>query len=413
MADPVAPYLIAIAAGDLAFQELGERSGVYAEPSMLAAAVSEFEDMEEMIGAAEELYGEYRWGRYDLLVLPPSFPFGGMENPRLTFVTPTILAGDKSLVSLIAHELAHSWSGNLVTNASWDDFWLNEGFTVYFENRIMEAVYGRERAAMLADLGWSDMMGDVEDLGGLTSADTQLHLDLEGRDPDEGMTDIAYEKGAVFLRTVEETVGRARFDEWLRDYFDRNAFQPQTSAGLIADMRANLFEGDEADEIGLERWIYEPGLPENAVHVQSNRFRAVDQAIANFASDGEVTVINWPEWTTQERLRFINGLPRALDTDRLEALESTFNLNTAQNSEIRFAWLMLAIANRYDDARDSTESFLLSMGRRKFVAPLFEALMGEGNWGERQARRIYREARPRYHSITTNTVDETVGISDG
>ncbi len=413
MADPVAPYLIAIAAGDLAFQELGERSGVYAEPSMLAAAVSEFEDMEEMIGAAEELYGEYRWGRYDLLVLPPSFPFGGMENPRLTFVTPTILAGDKSLVSLIAHELAHSWSGNLVTNASWDDFWLNEGFTVYFENRIMEAVYGRERAAMLADLGWSDMMGDVEDLGGLTSADTQLHLDLAGRDPDEGMTDIAYEKGAVFLRTVEETVGRARFDEWLRDYFDRNAFQPQTSAGLIADMRANLFEGDEADEIGLERWIYEPGLPENAVHVQSNRFRAVDQAIASFASDGEVTVINWPEWTTQERLRFINGLPRELDDDRLEMLESTFSLNQAQNSEIRFAWLMLAIANRYDDARDSTERFLLGMGRRKFVAPLFEALMGEGNWGERQARRIYREARPRYHSITTNTVDELVGTSDG
>ncbi|MEM8697211.1 MAG: M1 family metallopeptidase [Pseudomonadota bacterium] len=413
MTDPVAPYLIAIAAGDLAFQELGERSGVYAEPSMLSAAASEFEDLEEMISAAEELYGEYRWGRYDLLVLPPSFPFGGMENPRLTFVTPTILAGDKSLVSLIAHELAHSWSGNLVTNASWDDFWLNEGFTVYFENRIMEAVYGRERAAMLADLGWADMMADVEDLGGLTSPDTRLHLDLEGRDPDDGMTDIAYEKGAVFLRTIEETVGRARFDAWLRDYFDRNAFQPQTSAGLIADMRANLFEGDEADTIGLERWIYEPGLPENAVHVQSNRFRAVDRAIASFGESGEVTVVNWPEWTTQERLRFIDGLPREMDAERLETLESAFSLNDARNSEIRFAWLKLAIANRYDDARDSVEEFLLSMGRRKFVAPLFEALMAEGDWGQPFARRIYAEARPRYHAITANTVDETVRPSDG
>ncbi|WP_246263222.1 M1 family metallopeptidase [Parasphingopyxis algicola] len=413
MADPVAPYLIAIAIGDLAFQELGERSGVYAEPSMLSAAASEFEDLEEMIAAAEELYGEYRWGRYDLLVLPPSFPFGGMENPRLTFVTPTILAGDKSLVSLIAHELAHSWSGNLVTNASWDDFWLNEGFTVYFENRIMEAVYGTEQAAMLADLGWADMMADVEDLGGLTSPDTRLHLDLEGRDPDDGMTNIAYEKGAVFLRTVEETVGRARFDAWLRDYFDRNAFRPQTSAGLIADMDANLFQGEEAAQIGLDQWIYEPGLPENAVHVQSNRFRAVDQAIANFTDSGEVAVINWPEWTTQERLRFLDGLPRELDEERLEALESTFDLNDARNSEIRFAWLKLAIANRYDDARDSVEDFLLGMGRRKFVAPLFEALMAEGDWGRPFARRIYGEARPRYHSVTTNTVDETVGMSDG
>ncbi|MEO1168133.1 MAG: M1 family metallopeptidase [Pseudomonadota bacterium] len=413
MADPVAPYLIAIAAGDLAFQELGERSGVYAEPSLLAAAASEFEDLEEMIAAAEELYGEYRWGRYDLLVLPAAFPFGGMENPRLTFVTPTILAGDKSLVSLIAHELAHSWSGNLVTNASWDDFWLNEGFTVYFENRIMEAVYGREQAEMLADLGWTDMMADVEDLGGLTSDDTRLHLDLEGRDPDDGMTNIAYEKGAVFLRTIEETVGRARFDAWLRDYFDRNAFRPQTSAGLIADMRANLFEGDEADEIGIEQWIYEPGLPENAVHVQSNRFRAVDQAIANFAENGEVTVINWPDWTTQERLRFLDGLPREMDEERLDALQESFSLNTARNSEIRFAWLKLAIANRYDAARDSAEAFLLSMGRRKFVAPLFEALMAEGEWGQPFARRVYREARPRYHAITTGTVDETVPLSDG
>ncbi|MGJ8537126.1 MAG: M1 family metallopeptidase [Parasphingopyxis sp.] len=412
MAEPVAPYLIAIAAGDLAFQELGDRSGVYAEPSMLASAVEEFEDIEEMITAAEGLYGDYRWGRYDLLVLPPSFPFGGMENPRLTFVTPTILAGDKSLVSLIAHELAHSWSGNLVTNASWDDFWLNEGFTVYFENRIMEAVYGRERAAMLADLGWTDMMDDIEEVGGLTSPDTQLHLDLTGRDPDDGMTDIAYEKGAVFLRTIEETVGRARFDAWLTDYFSRNAFQPQTSERLIADLRANLFTGTEADDLGLERWIYEPGLPENAVHIQSNRFRAVDQAIANFTESGSVTVANWRDWTTQERQRFLNGLPRELDDDRLEALESTFGLNEARNSEIRFAWLKLAIANRYDDARDSAEEFLLSMGRRKFVAPLFEALMAEGEWGQPLARRIYAEARPRYHSVTTNTVDETVGTSD-
>ncbi|NNC72744.1 MAG: M1 family metallopeptidase [Sphingomonadaceae bacterium] len=409
MNQAVAPYLIAIAAGDLAFQELGPRSGVYAEPSMIDAAASEFEDIEAMIDAAEDLYGEYRWGRYDLLVLPPSFPFGGMENPRLTFVTPTILSGDKSLVSLVAHELAHSWSGNLVTNASWDDFWLNEGFTVYFENRIMEAVYGEARAQMLADLGWADMMGSIDDAGGLEAADTQLHLDLANRDPDDGMTDIAYEKGAVFLRTIEHTVGRERFDAWLRSYFDRNAFQPQTSAGLIADMRANLFEGSEADEIDIERWVYEPGLPENAVHVESPRLRLVDRAAQSFAGGGQTANVAWDRYTTQEKLRFLHALPRELPEDYLATLDDEFGLNEANNSEIRFAWLMLAIANRYDPARASVEEFLTSMGRRKFVAPLFTALSEQGDWGTPFARRIYERARPTYHSVTTGTVDETLG----
>ncbi|MCA1748167.1 MAG: aminopeptidase [Sphingomonadales bacterium] len=312
MENPVPTYLIAIAIGDLEFREIGERSGVYAEPSVVEEAAAEFEDLPEMIDAAEQLYGPYRWGRYDLLVLPAAFPFGGMENPRLTFVTPSILAGDKSLVSLIAHELAHSWSGNLVTNASWDDFWLNEGFTTYFENRIMEAVYGRATAEMLADLGWSDMMADVEDIGGLEHADTRLHLDLSGRDPDSGMTNIAYEKGAVFLRTIEQAVGRERLDAWLRGYFDRYAFEPQTSEGLIRDMRAHLFEGGEAEEIDIERWIYEPGLPENAVHVTSARFGLVDRAIASFMRGGQTVNVGWDDWTTQERQRFLNGLPREM-----------------------------------------------------------------------------------------------------
>jgi len=412
MEQAVAPYLIAIAAGDLEFREIGPRSGVYAEPSVADGAAEEFSDLETMIDAAEELYGPYRWGRYDLLVLPASFPFGGMENPRLTFVTPTVLAGDKSLVSLIAHELAHSWSGNLVTNATWNDFWLNEGFTVYFENRIMESVYGPERAAMLADLGWADMLQSIDEAGGLAADDTRLHLDLGGRDPDDGMTDIAYEKGAVFLRSVESMVGRARFDAWLRDYFDRHAFQPQTSAGLIHDMRANLFEGSEADDIGLEQWIYEPGLPENAVHIESARFGLVDRAIASFMRGGQTVNVSWQSWTTQERLRFLNGLPRDISNEYLATLDGEFGLSEAGNSEIRFAWLRLAIANRYDPAKASAEEFLTSMGRRKFVAPLFEALMAQGDWGRPFARRIYRIARPRYHSVTTNTVDETVGTSD-
>src|SRR3546814_415350 len=245
MDKPVAPYLLALAVGDSAFQSLGPRTGVYAEPSMLKAAANELVDTEKMVEAAERLYGPYQWGRYDMIVLPPAFPFGGMENPRLTFLTPTILAGDKSLVSLIAHELAHSWSGNLVTNATWADFWLNEGVTTYIESRIMEEVYGRERAAQLIELGWEELEAAIREAG-VDSPSTRLHLDLADRDPDEGMSSIAYDKGAAFLRTIDRAVGRQRFDQWLRGYFDRHAFQPITSALFLADLRQHLIQGDEA-----------------------------------------------------------------------------------------------------------------------------------------------------------------------
>ena len=407
----VPPYLIAVGAGGLAFEEIGPRSGVYAEPSVVEGAASEFKDLERMIDAAESLYGPYRWGRYDLLVLPPSFPFGGMENPTLTFVTPTVLAGDRSLVSLIAHELAHSWSGNLVTNSNWNDFWLNEGFTVYFENRIMEKVYGKERADMLAALGYADLQEQIEALGGPEAADTQLHLDLAGRDPDDGMTDVAYEKGALFLRTIEKAVGRERLDTWLRGYFDRNAFQPQTSAGMLADMREHLFAGEEPP-VDLDAWVYQPGIPEGAAVPTSDRFGRLDESIAAFTDGGSATDLDWGDWTTQERLYFLNGLPREMPAARLKALDDALSLSDSGNSEIRFAWLRLAIANRYDPAKPSAEEFLSSQGRRKFVEPLFEALMAEGAWGQPFARELYRRVRARYHSVTSSTIDRIVPLEE-
>lgn len=415
MDKPVAPYLIAIAAGDIAFKPTGPRSGVWAEPSQLERVANEFSETEAMIKAAEGLYGPYEWGRYDVLVLPPSFPFGGMENPLLTFATPTVVAGDKSLTSLVAHELAHSWSGNLVTNATWNDFWLNEGFTSYFENRIMETIYGRERAAMEADLAWTSMQESIADVGGLESADTQLQLNLGAeRDPDEGMTQVAYDKGATFLRTIERAVGRERFDAYLKGYFARHAFQPMTSAGFLADIRQHLFADDPqtAQTIGLDAWVYQPGLPANAVHIQSPAFPAVDAAAKTFAAGGQAAAI--PNWgTTWEMVRFLDQLPREMTADQLAALDQRFSLNAAGNSEIRFAWLKLALANQYAPATRSAEQFLTSMGRRKFVQPLFQILMEQGSWGQTLATRIYRTARPGYHSVTTGTVDPIVGYQAG
>ncbi|KTW17807.1 M1 family metallopeptidase [Sphingomonas sanguinis] len=409
MDKPVAPYLIALAIGDLKFKPLSAHTGIWTEPAMLDKAAWEFAGLDKFVTAAEGLYGPYRWGRYDVLVLPPSFPFGGMENPTLTFATPTVLAGDRSLVSLIAHELAHSWSGNLVTNATWDDFWLNEGFTSYFENRIMESMYGKRRAAMEADLAWTDMQNAVKEAGGPQSPDTKLHLDLNAaRDPDDGMTQIAYDKGATFLRTIESVVGRPRWDAYLRSYFDRHAFQPQTSAGFLADLKANLLKPGEAEKIGVDQWVYQPGIPANAVHVRSDAFPAIDAAAKAFAAGGPVSAVP-DKVTTQEYVRFLDQLPRRLSAERLAALDGRFHWNETGNSEIRFAWLRLALANRYQPAEASAEQFLTSQGRRKFVAPLFQQLQGQGEWGKALAARIYDKARSGYHSVTQVTVDRLLG----
>jgi aminopeptidase N len=405
MDKPVAPYLIAIAVGDIAFQPLGPRTGVYAEPATLPRAAAELVDTERMVDAAERLYGPYRWGRYDMIVLPPAFPYGGMENPTLTFLTPTFIAGDRNLVGLVAHELAHSWSGNLVTNAVWADSWLNEGFTSYFENRIMEALYGTGRASQEAALSWADMETALKELGP-NAPGTRLH-DPSGADS----SGIVYDKGSAFLRTVERTVGRERFDRYLRSYFDRHAFQPMTSARFLADLRTNLVRGDRALEqrLRLDQWVYQPGLPENAARPDPQAFATVDAALQRFSAGGAASAIPYSGWTTAERLRFLNGLPRELATQRLAELDRAFSFSQSGNAETLFAWLKLAIGNRYEPAVPATERFLTAMGRRKFVAPLFQALVEEGEWGRPIAIRIYRRARPSYHAVTTGTVDKTLG----
>ena len=407
MDKPVAPYLIAIAVGDLAFRDLGPRTGVWTEPVMLDKAEAELVDTEKMVAAAEKLFGPYRWGRYDMLVLPPSFPFGGMENPTLTFLTPTFIAGDKSLTSLIAHELAHSWSGNLATNATWADFWLNEGTTTYAERRIVEAVYGEKVAKQQVALGIDAIGEAIADAGGAGGADTRLHLDLTKRNPDDGLTDIAYEKGAAFLRMIEANVGRDKFDAFMRGWFDRHAFKPVTSAMFLADLRQYLVKGDEALEakLQLDRWVYQPGIPSNAIPADPKAFAEVDAAVAAFPANGTPPPA-WNGWTSDERLRFLNRLPRKLPKARLDALDQALALTTTGNNEVLFAWLELAVANRYDPAVPAVERFLATQGRRKFVRPLFKALAEDKQWGLPIAQRLYPKVRPLYHPVTAGSVDE-------
>lgn len=412
MTHAIPPYLIAVAVGDLQFRSLGKRTGVYTEPAMIEKSAFELADTEKMVAATEKIYGAYAWGRYDLLVLPPSFPFGGMENPMLTFATPTILAGDKSLVSLVAHELAHSWSGNLVTNATWRDFWLNEGFTTYLERRIIEAVYGKPRREMEATLGRRSL---EEELATMDERDEILHVDLKGRDPDDGFTGVPYEKGALFLRHLEETVGREKFDRFVRSYFNSHAFQSITTETFVDYLNENLLTANPnlVSRTDVDEWIYKAGLPKNAPVPQSDAFGKVATEAQNFVS-GKTTAsaIQTKSWTTQEWLHFLTSLPQDLGAAKMTELDKTFNLTSRGNSEIAFQWLLMSIKNNYAAANSRLEEFLTSIGRRKFVRPLF-AELAKTPEGTKRATAIYTKARPGYHPITQASIDAILKWQSG
>ncbi len=406
MATPVPSYLIALAVGDLAFSPLGERAGVWSEPSVVSRAAWEFADTEKMIEAAEALFGPYRWQRYELLVLPPSFPYGGMENPRLTFATPTLLAGDRSLVDVVAHELAHSWSGNLVTNKTWSDFWLNEGFTTYCERRIVERVFGRERSEMEWVLGRQSLekLGRTEAPG-----DLALVPDVAGRDPDAVLSEVAYQKGALLLLTIEQAVGRERFDAFLRGWFDGHAFSSVSTADFVNDLDRRLFPSGRPPGFDLDAWLKSPGIPAGAAETSSTAFAKVDAARAGWLA-GSLSAEELPaaaaaaRWSTLEWLRFLSDLPVDLPAEKAADLDAAFRLSESKNTEIAFQWHLLSVSNGYPGDGPRLETFLTSIGRRKYLKPLYEAL-AKTPAGKERAISIYRKARAGYHPIAVETVD--------
>ena len=399
MPQAIPSYLIALAVGDLDFKAMGERTGVYAEPSILDAAAAEFEDTESMLIATEKRYGPYSWDRYDLLILPPSFPFGGMENPRLSFITPTVIAGDKSLVSLIAHELAHSWSGNTVTNATWRDLWLNEGFTTYLTYRIMEIVYGTDRYNMEAVLGYQDLEFDI---GDKDAADQILAIDLRGRHPDDVFSNIPYEKGALFLRELEQKVGRDNFDNFLTEYFKKFAFQSITTDEFLEYLNDTLVK-QHPDKISAERiqqWVFEAGIPEGAPKPESNAFAVVDTARANWLSKAlAASAIDTNNWTVHEWLYFLNNMPDALSTEQMSELDAAFNLTASKNNEIAHSWLLMSVRNWYEPALPRLHEYLTTIGRNKLVKPLYRELAKTPE-GKALGKKAFDQAKPGYHPLT-------------
>lgn len=400
-------YLLALAVGDFRFAAIDERTGVYAEPEMIEKVRHEFADMGKMVHTAEQLYGPYRWGRYDVIVLPPGFPIGGMENPKLTFCTPTVIAGDRSLVNLIAHELAHNWSGNLVTNATWDDIWMNEGFTVYFERRISEAMNDKSYADMLWELGYQDLEVAVEDFGKDSRA-TWLKQDLKGKDADEGLSDIPYEKGALFLCLLERNLGREKWDIFLKQYFNAHAFQTISTEQFLAYLDQEILKGDSNlyHKLNINAWVYGPGIPENAPRAGQERFEKVNIQRDIFLNNGDAKQLVTNNWTTHEWLHFLRKMPKPLKLEQMKALDETFKFTQAGNSEIADLWFLMSLAADYKPAYLEMEKFLSTTGRQKFILPIYTEMMKTGK--EAMAKQLYQKYKANYHPLAQGKLDKIV-----
>lgn len=414
MKQAIPAYLIALVVGDIEYTELGESCGVYSEPELTEQCKYEFVDLPKMIKTAENIYGEYRWDQYDLVILPYSFPFGGMENPRLTFANPTLIAGDRSLISVVAHELAHSWSGNLVTNATWNDFWLNEGFTVYFENRIMEAMYGKEIADINAVIEYQDLLTSIQDIEQSEHPeDTQLKLQLENRNPDDGMTDIAYVKGAFFLRTLEKLIGRIKFDGFLTSYFDSHAFKTITTESFVQYLNEELLIPNNI-KFDTDEWIYHPGIPTNCIKINSQRLLDM-QAWADRVNAGEGVFtceyknIKRADRVTQEWQAFVRKLSPELSTEVLNEIDSILMLSAEANPAIKSDWFILNINAGNKTIRPFIEAYLIKIGRRWYIESIYQALVDSGLKGDKEfAISTFEKAKNGYHFVSKSTIEEVL-----
>lgn len=411
MPQPIPSYLLAIAVGNLYFSPLGETTGVYTEPELLDASVYEFANTQAMLDEAVKQFGPYQWGRYDLLILPPSFPYGGMENPRLSFITPSLLAGDRSLVSVIAHELAHSWSGNLVTNATWRDGWLNEGMTSYLEARLMEIIYDSDRVDEERVLGYEELLLNFDSVPIEQQA---LAPRFDSGDPDDFQGTIAYHKGQLLLQYLENKFGREAFDPFLASYFDKFEFQTITTEVFVDYLDANLLQSQPGvvSRQQVEQWLYEPGLPDDAPIPTSSTLDSAAAVAAAWAL-GEVEVQDIPAaaWSPQAMVHFLNSLPADLSVDRLTELDDALRLSATRNAEIGRTWFIQVAQRRYEPAYAKLQEHLNRYGRTRLIAPVYGALAENGQDLE-WAQSMFADARSNYHPITIAAISRLLPFAD-
>ncbi|MFN8275756.1 MAG: leukotriene A4 hydrolase C-terminal domain-containing protein [Flavobacteriaceae bacterium] len=400
-------YLMAIAVGDIGFKSIDNRTGVYAEKSVLDKAAWEFDELGKMVTAAEKLFGPYRWGRYDVLVLPPSFPYGGMENPNLTFLTPGVIAGDRSLTSLLAHELGHSWSGNLVTNATWNDVWLNEGFTTYVEHRIGEAIFGIQEAKMQDVLSRKTLTDNMQDYGSKNPA-TQLKVNVDDQNADESLSDIPYEKGYAFLQTVENVVGRKTFDQFITEYFNAHAFQSITTEDFFKYFNKHLIKGNKAlaDKIKAEDWIYKPDIPSNIITPVSEDFNAIDQIQKTWRQTG-LKGLSAKIKSTNKKQHFIDYLPADMTVKEMADIDKEFNFTQGGNFVIKRQWFVQAIRHQYKPAYPAIELFMMATSRTGSLQTLYKEMVKTPE-GKTWAKQIFEKAKSGYHLTTVQDLQKTL-----
>ncbi|HYA50303.1 MAG TPA: M1 family metallopeptidase, partial [Streptosporangiaceae bacterium] len=394
-------YLLALAAGRLEGRDIGPRSMVWAEPSQLAAAAWEFAGIEQILATAEELLGPYAWGRADLLVLPPSYPYGGMENPQLIFLTPTLIAGDRSLVTVLAHEIAHAWTGNLVTAASLDHFWVNEGFTVFAEREITARMIGRDLTELQAAVGRADLEADLGYLAGQPGL-TRLRLDLRGVDPDVASSYVALEKGYLFLRAIAESAGTGRFLGFLRDFLSAFRFRSVTGEQVVAFARERLPGAVDYDE-----WLRGTGLPADAPAVASPLLDAV-RAVGQAAPGPDVAAA----WSADEWQVYLAGLRPPVPAGLLAELDGRYHLTVSANPEILRLWLTAALRSGYPAAVPAAVDLLGRVGRLKFLKPLYDALASNPDT-RGLARECFERNRRRYHPIAVTVVGTRLDQAGG
>ena len=396
MPQPIPPYLFAFAVGDLVSRDLSPRCRVWAEPSVIEAAAWEFATVDSMMSAAESLFGPYDWERFDILTMPPSFPYGGMENPRLTFLTPTLITGDRSLVSVVGHELAHSWTGNLVTNANAEHFWLNEGFTTYAERRIVEALDGEDMAALQAALGRRELDESLDRFKDRPEL-TKLRTHLDGIDPDDAYSLVPYEKGYLLLCAIEAAVGREAFAGWLRSYLETFRFGAITTEDFVAHIEEKL-PGALA-KANAKAWLDEPGVPASAPPLRSARLDAIE-ALGTTVPTREQT----QTWSATEWNLYLESMQRPAPAATCRALDEQYKLTASNNHDVLVPWLALALKSRFLGVVPRVEQVLGSVGRMKYLRPLYTALAGDATT-RATARAVFTRSGPSYHPIARAMVE--------
>ena len=401
MPQPIPSYLFAIAVGNLVFRELGPRTGIYAEPEMIDAAAWEFAETETTLHEAEKLLGPYLWGRYDMLVLPPSFPFGGMENPRLTFLTPTCILGTRGQTALITHELAHAWTGNLITNASWRDFWLNEGWTTYAESRITEILEGRDAQELHAVFSAKNLLALMERVG-MDSPATCLKQPDNEKDGDASTTAVAYQKGRIFLRECEIAVGRERFDAFIQKYMKSFQFQSLSTEGFLDFLKAEL--PDVFEKVNVQKWVYEPGMPEEWHQPQSHLYNKVEKALEEYKQGKRPSKEQVKDWHRYQIMSFLQGLPNVIPVEDCKYFEDILELEKHNDDAFFSPFYAISIASGYQEVWSRVEKFMGTIGRMLYVFPVMRAMIAT-DWSKDRARPLFESVKANHHQITVYAMD--------